>query len=108
MAQADDSTPVTINWFRVGNTDDDAAEVRIHNISNRIYVGHESSLYFRVDNFTEWVDFVGRYRCEAKNGYSIASAEVALAADNLELPTARELFKYARQYVICKNYPNVQ
>lgn len=93
MAQSDDSTPVTINWYKVetADDDDDEVEVQIRNISNRNYIGHDSSLYFHVNNFTEWIDFLGQYRCVAKNGYSIASAMVALAADNLELPPAPPL-----------------
>lgn len=88
-AESDDSTPVTINWYRFkSNVVDDQ---RITNISNRVYIGRDSTLYFHVNNYTEWVSYLGKYRCQATNGYDTAVADVTLTAENLKMPFASEM-----------------
>lgn len=92
VAQSDESTPVTINWYRF-KLDGVVDDQRITNVSNRVYIGSDFSLNFHVNNYTEWVTYLGKYRCQARNGYDTALADVALTAENLEAPACK-LFEY--------------
>jgi len=85
QARSDDSTPVTISWYRVYEYGDISDE-RVRNIPHRVIIDSDYSLTFTVDNYTDWVQYRGRYRCEATNGYSTDSAEASLDANDLPLP----------------------
>lgn len=91
VARSDDSTPVTISWYRF-KSNVVVDNHRITNVSNRVYIDYASSLYFHVNNYTDWVSYLGKYRCQASNGYDTVLADATLTAENLKMP--RKLFEY--------------
>jgi len=72
-AQSDDSTPVSVGWFRVDEDTDEEVAVRV--IPDRLSVALNGSLMIQLtpNNDTEaWDTFHRLYRCRANNYYSDA------------------------------------
>ena len=80
----DDSTPVTIEWYRVGSRSPVANKTGRVNVT----VSQDgTTLSFEVTaNDTEgWARVVGNYQCRASNGYSGETANFSLSIDPLPL-----------------------
>ena len=71
-AQSDDSTPVSVRWFRVDDETGDEMAVNIR--PDKLMVTSNGSLVIQLakNDTDSWGDFHGQYKCRASNLYSEA------------------------------------
>lgn len=87
-AVSDDSTSVTIRWYRFESKDD--SFLPVYEIPGKVVVGSNGTLSFHVpDNTSSWSTHAGRYKCIVSNGYSDQSVEAYLhVEDEVVIPPA--------------------
>jgi hypothetical protein len=76
--ESDDSTPVTVRWYKIDESTGDADLV--HNVSDKVLLGKDGSLTIKLPaNDSEgWEVYGGKYECRASNGYSVDQRTVTI------------------------------
>lgn len=93
--ESDDSTPVTVKWYKIDELNDDADMV--HNVSDKVSLGKDGSLSIKLlSNDSEgWAVYGGKYECRASNGYSSDKRTVTIKVeDPAPVPVPTGLFSY--------------
>ena len=84
-AHSDDSTPVTIRWYRVDK--DDKETPIVVEPGRRIVTPNGSLIMERTTNDSfSWGKYGGAYRCKATNGYSVDVRDVFINVVDYESP----------------------
>lgn len=82
---SDDSTPVSVKWFRF--RDEEIGYLPVVEIPGQVVIEETGSLSFRLpDNRSRWTDHAGQYNCSLSNGYSMQSKGALLQFENFEQP----------------------
>jgi len=86
-AQSDDSTPVSVKWYRVDEDNDDE-EIALSDVPDKLSLCSNGSLIIRLaENDTRgWVQFHGQYICRASNSYSEAERVAFIRVRNYVPP----------------------
>jgi len=85
-ATSDDSTPVTVRWYRVRRERDGGTQ-RVDNVTNKVLLGDDGSLVITLaENSSDWAVYKGTYKCVANNSYSSDEAVVNLYIDDPVVP----------------------
>jgi len=87
--RSDDSTPVTISWYRLS---DEKLMEHVVIVPNKRMVSDNGSLIVQLEaNDTEgWAHYGGQYECRVSNGYSFAVRKVSIAV--LDLPANEGIY----------------
>ena len=85
-AQSDDSTPVSVRWYRVDEESGDEIAVRV--IPRKLSLSDNGSLIIELaKNDTKgWGQFHGQYKCRASNSYSEAERLAYIQVNNYVPP----------------------
>jgi len=103
VAVSDPSTPPEITWYRLLTQVNASGSGRLAAVSDRLAADSDGSLIFRGVAETEWIDFIGWYRCVADNGYTSDSAELYLdVLTSPPVPTRRECPSFFSKGVISR------
>ena len=81
-AQSDDSTPLSVRWYRVDQETGDEIAVRV--IPDKLLVTTNGSLIIQLakNDSDGWGRFHGQYKCRASNLYSEAVREAFIHVNN--------------------------
>jgi len=83
-AESDDSTPVSVRWFRIDEDTDEEVAVRV--IPDKLTVSTNGSLIIELTKNDKegWGVFYGLYRCRATNFYSEAVREAFIHVNDYD------------------------